>query len=464
MTALPRTAPSQQRIDAAGVSDFLHRIDEAGLELHSLMVARHGVVVAEGWWEPFTASHVHLLYSVTKTFTASCLGSLVDQGLVDIDRPVVEYFDWLGEVDDKLRRLTVRNCLNMATGHSREAWSDDLVPPAGGDHDPLVAKIFTLVPDQEPGSVFCYNQVATYLLGAVVREVTGNTLLAELRSRILEPLGIDPFYMRATPRGDEFGFTGGHGTTEAILRLGLMYLNQGTFDGQRVLSKEWVEQASTPYLKDLDAGPDWRLGYGFQLWRSQHGYRGDGAYGQLMLVLPEHDMVIATTGQETDMQAILSAVWEVLLPAVDREGSADSDTQLARELDALQLPPLASTGEPGTHDHWRREGGDLPLAWSGMVLRPADDGATLGFGGVEVQIAVGDGLWSHSHWERHGYRTDLAASGGWRDGEFEAIIRLLHTPHAIRVRTAGEGVELAWDKEPLNSKDPFVFDVVPSLG
>lgn len=463
MTSLPRTAPSEQHIDAAGISEFLRRVADEGLELHSLMVARGGAVVAEGWWEPYSPSHVHLLYSVTKTFTASCIGSLVDGGLVEVDRPVIEYFPWVEEVDDKLRRLTVRHCLNMATGHTQEAWSDEFRDlPVTDGHDPLVRKIFTLRPDEEPGSVFCYNQIATYLLGAVVREVTGQPMLAELRRRILDPLGIEDFYMGTTPRGDELGFTGGHATTEALIRLGLLYLGRGVFGGQRVLSEAWVRDASTPNLPNPEATGDWAQGYGFQMWASAHGYRADGAFGQFSLVLPEHDMVIATTAQEGDMQAILTAVWDCIVPAARRAGSAEADRRLAEELAALRMPPLASDGGPGSHDCWRRDGGNLPDAWSQLCLRPSEDGASLVFKEVGVSVLVGDGVWSRSSWERDGHRAELAASGGWQGGEFVAEIRVLHTPHAIRVRTSGETFDLAWVRDPLNSLDPFHFDVIPA--
>lgn len=452
-------------MDAAGITAFLRRLREQGLELHSFMVARRGAVLAEGWWAPYTASDVHQFYSVTKTFAATCLGSLVDEGLVELDRPVVEYFDWLGEVDERLQRLTLRHCLNMATGHHPDPWHEPFRElPATDGHDPIVREAFTLVPESEPGSVFCYNQIATYLLGAVVREVTGAPMLDELRRRILEPLGIDQFHMKGSVNGKELGFTGGYGVTEALLRLGLMYLGRGTLDGRRVLSEEWIEQATTFLNPDPQASPDSSYGYGFQLWRSKHGYRGDGAFGQLMLVLPEQEMVVVTTAHLDDVnsQPLLDAVWDTIIPAVDRVAETAADDELAAELAGLQIPPFSSTGEPGTRDYWRREGDGVPGGWDGLCLRPSEDGATLHFESHDITIAVGDGLWSRSHWVSDGFRTDVAASGGWRDGEFEAEIRMLHIPHIMRLSTSGETFRFTWLVDPLNSQDPFFYNVIPA--
>lgn len=458
MPNLDRSAPSQQGIDAAGILELLDRVQGRGLELHSLMVARGGAVVAEGWWEPYGPDRIHLLYSLTKTFVASCVGSLVDDGSLRLDQPVLEQFPWITGVDERYHGLTLRHCLNMATGHTDDAWVNAWMLPSDAEHDPALQEIFTQAPHEQPGSVFSYNQRATYLLGAVVRQVTGTSLAEAVDERILQPLGIEQFAWQKTAHGHELAFSGGHATTEAILRLGLMILGRGVFQGRRVLSEHWVDAATTSAgLPNPGASPDWRRGYGFQMWMSAHGYRGDGAFGQLMLILPEHEVVVAVTAETGDMQGEMDAIWETLVPALDRPGSPEADAELAEWLRRLQIEPVGSTGTRGERDTWARGGGELPGEWSGFSAHPTAGGFNLHFAGVDLFLHAGDGSWVTTDIGLDGRRFVVAASGGWRDGEFAADVRVLNTPHTITVRTKADQVELGWRLVPLTGPNPFAL-------
>lgn len=452
------TTPSAAGIDAAGISRFLDRMQREGLELHSIMIARHGDVVAQGWWQPYRADQVNLVYSLSKAFTASCVGSMVDEGLIDIELPVVHYLPEINADHPHVAALTVRNCLNMATGHTEEALpfkARSRLPIVDGD--PVYRQLEATPPQQEPGTVFAYNQVATYLLGAIVRTLSGRTLLEETRRRILDPLEIGEVYWDAVPGGGEMGFSGIHVPTEAILKLGQLYLGRGEYRGQRILSEAWVDAASTSAgLIPAGVSPDWAQGYGFQLWMGQHGYRGDGACGQYMLVLPDEDMVVAITSEVTDMQAVLDGVWEEILPAVDAPGSAHGDAELADRLARLELQGPSATMGQG-ESQWPRGGGDVTDNWTG--IRVAGD--LLTFDGVDVTVAVSSG-WALTEIEANGYRFPVATSGGWRGDDFVADVRFLHTPHTMRVRAQGGSVELSWRVPPLGKNDPLQLGIIPA--
>ena len=105
-------------------------------------------------------------------------------------------------------------------------------------------------------------------------------------------------------------------TTSAIAKLGQLYLDRGRWQGSQLLPAAWVDEATRSHVATNRADPDWDQGYGFQFWRSRHGYRGDGAYGQYTVVLPEADAVVAVTSQSLDMQGVLDQMWEHLLPAL----------------------------------------------------------------------------------------------------------------------------------------------------
>lgn len=310
---LPRSAPEAVGVSSAAVGAFLDGIDAAGIELHSVMLLRHGSVLAEGWWAPYERDDLHLVYSISKTFTSSAVALAVAEGLLDVDDLVVSSFPHLDPtgLDPKVARMRVRHLLTMSTGHHADTL--DRLRAAPGD-DP-VTSFLALVPEEEPGHWFTYNNGATLVLSAVVTAATGERLLDYLRPRLLDPLGIDLAHWQGDARLD-LGFSGLHLQTEAVARLGQLYLQGGWWDGRQLLPSTWVREATRPQVDNpREPNVDWRQGYGYQVWMARHGaYRGDGAYGQLCLVLPEQDAVLATTAAVEDMQRLLDVCGQRCCP------------------------------------------------------------------------------------------------------------------------------------------------------
>ena len=400
------------------------------IEMHSLMIIRHGQVVAEGWWSPYLPEQPHLLYSLSKSFTSTAAAFAIAEGLLDLDATVLSYFPELDAeiTDQRSRSILIRHVAAMASGHLEEtgdrALALDPVEPVRG---------FLLIPpDREPGSVFAYNQPCTYTLGAIVQRLTGQTLIEYLRPRLFDPLGIDKAGWQQDATGRDVGYTGLHATTEAIARLGLLYLQRGVWNGQRLLAEEWVAEATRLQVKNPnEPNPDWRQGYGFQFWMARHGYRGDGAYGQFCVVLPEQDAVIATTAATANMQGILDTVWTNLLPAMTAttvEPSATAD-QLAARLDGLQLAAFQAKSAPDSsvaawaEAAFRPRGGvcEPQPTLTAVQLRQAGEfwQLTLVEGDVAFGATVGFGGWRTNLTETDYGRTGvpLAISGGWTDDD-----------------------------------------------
>lgn len=315
---LPSSTPAAQGVDAAGVLAFLDALDAAPtIEPHSLMIMRHGRLVASGWWAPYTAERPHLLYSISKSFTAAAAGIAVGEGLIRLDDPVISYFPELDAdiTDPRSRAMLVRHVASMATGHE----TDTIAEARERDLENLVRGFLLVPPQHDPGTVFAYNQPATFTLSAIVQRTSGQSLTEYLRPRLLDPLGIGDIAWLRHRSGQELGFSGLHATTDAIARLGQLYLNGGVWEGERLLPESWVAEATRVQIANAGGmpGDDWQLGYGFKFWMSRHGYRGDGAFGQFCIVLPEHDAVIATTADTWDMQTVLNLVWEHLLRRSD---------------------------------------------------------------------------------------------------------------------------------------------------
>jgi hypothetical protein len=243
--------------------------------------------------------------------------------------------------------MRVRHLLTMSTGHDVDATGPTRAQ-ADGD---WVRGFLSLPVEHAPGSKFVYNSAATYMLSAIVQKRSGKRVLDYLKPRLFSPLGIEGPTWETCPKGIDTGGWGLSVKTEDIARFGQLYLKNGQWNGRQVVPEAWVEAATHRHVSNGDpATPsDWSQGYGYQFWRCRHeAYRGDGAFGQFCVVLPGLDAVLAVTSGTGDMQAILDAAWEHLLPGMGSAPLAAGDLSraLTQRLAHLALP--VPNGSPST--------------------------------------------------------------------------------------------------------------------
>ncbi|MFT3889383.1 MAG: serine hydrolase domain-containing protein [Arachnia sp.] len=462
---MPRSTPSAEGVDAKGLLALLDAFEAPGNGYHSLMIARHGKVIAEGWWTPYGRDRVHLAYSLSKSFTSTVLGHLVGEGVIDLDAPVWSYLADLDTIPEKWREVTVRHCITMTVGHSADVWDwrGDDEPTSTTAGDELFRLILEREPDDEPGEVWAYNQVGTYLVAQAIAAATGEPVTAHVRRLLLDPFGGAAAKAQRTWQGRDLGFSGMHMTTPSILALAQTWLDGGVWQGQRIVPEGYAADAPKPSRASLagpDDGGDWSRGYGASFWSQAHGYRGDGAFGQFAVVLPEQDVAVAITSETEIMQDTLDLLWRHLLPAIDAEPDPSADEELALRLARLECRPLSGTERRDPITLPRDPSSHLPETFSSATLEPAADGHVLRFAlpDGELATAVGDGQWLESRWATpRGPELVLAASGAWRDGVFVAELRLAETPHTILVEldpSAG-AARLNWRLVPLTGADPL---------
>ena len=292
---LPRSTPADQGVDPAAILSFLDALDERpDIEMHSLMVVRHGQVVAEGWWAPYSAGRPQLLYSLSKSFTSTAAAFAQAEGLLDLDDAVISHFpEFAADITgSRSRSVKVRHVASMASGHTRDMLGEAIK----SDPEEPVRGFLLNPPDRDPGTVFAYSQPCTYTLASIIQRNAGMPLTRYLRPRLFDPLGIGHVGWHTFPPGREQGFSGLHARTEDVAKLGLLYLQRGRWEGAQLIPEEWVAQATSKQVSNAEnPAPDWQQGYGFQFWMSRHGYRGDGAFGQFCVILPEQDAVVVTT-------------------------------------------------------------------------------------------------------------------------------------------------------------------------
>jgi hypothetical protein len=332
--------------------------------------------------------------------------------------------------------MTVRHLLTMNTGHH-----EDTVSRVWGGSDDNWPRAFLSLPvEHEPGSWFVYNTPATYMLSAIITQITGEFLIDYLRPRLFEPLGIENPTWDADAQGRSVGGSGLHITTDGIARFGQMYLQRGEWNGQRLLTEAWIADATAVHSDNsiTQSNPDWTAGYGYQFWRNRtEGYRGDGAFGQYCIVLPEQDVVLAMTSGVRDMQRVLDCVWEHLLPAFSADALPDDPTarmDLEHKLAALTLP--VAEGAPTS---------DIASTISDTTYAIAPNAL-----GIErVRVGFDDDRATVAVTDPNGEHLIAAGYGAWRMGTSDGRI-----PEAGRLWAGGPGAQQlgasgAWTAEDI---------------
>ncbi|MEI6291381.1 MAG: serine hydrolase, partial [Chloroflexota bacterium] len=294
MAPLPRSTPEKQGVASTALITFLQEINKDIRHLHSFMFLRHGSVISEGWWNPWQTDTRHMLFSLSKSFTSTAVGIAISEGRFQLTDRLVDLFpDKLpGKVSQNLADMQVKHLLSMSTGQI-----EDTTPFIVFEEDPVRAFLARPV-DYKPGTHFFYNSGSTFMLSHLITKTTGLKLIDYLKPRILQPLGIEKAEWESHPDGIDFGGWGLSIKTEDIALFGQLYLQKGRWNGQQLIPEAWVQQASSFQADNApDENPDWAQGYGFQFWLcSPPGvYRGDGAFGQYCIIMPEQDAVIAIT-------------------------------------------------------------------------------------------------------------------------------------------------------------------------
>ncbi len=339
---LPRSTPEAVGIPSETLIRLITELKKLD-SLNSIMILRRGRVCAEGWWKPYAPEIPHILFSLSKSFTSCAVGIAQEEGLLRISDPLLSYFpDYDGVVTDpRMRRVTLRNLLTMASGHASCARPAMLADPDGD----WVRGFLASKLDFEPGSRFVYNSAATYMLAAVLRKVSGRNVREYLIPRLFDPLGITPGMWECCPKGTNVGGWGLYLKTEDLAKFAQLLLDGGIRNGKQLIPADYLREATARQIDNsMNEAPDWKLGYGYQFWQSQHGFRGDGASGQNALVLPEQEIALVTTAGLANMQNILTPIWEILLPSLASgplPENPSGNKELSALLNSLSIPPAS---------------------------------------------------------------------------------------------------------------------------
>jgi CubicO group peptidase (beta-lactamase class C family) len=452
---LQRATPESQGIASSAILQFVEAVDSQVHEFHSFMLLRHSKVVAEGWWSPCKREHPHILFSLSKSFTSTAVGLAVTEGRFSVDDPVLSFFpdEAPAEVSEHLAAMQVRHLLSMSTGHDI-----DTMPFLRERTDGNWIKGFLEVPVlHKPGTHFLYNTGASYMLSAIVQKTTGMKLVDYLKSRLFEPLGIEHAIWEESPQGINTGGFGLNIKTEDIACFGQLYLQKGKWQGNRILPEAWVEEATAAHISNGDptTASDWAQGYGYQFWRCRHNiYRGDGAFGQYCVVMPEQDAVLAITAGLPDMQIQLNLVWDILLPAMGHNALPDdtaAQDKLTQKLSGLSfLPVQGNASSPAAAKVSGRiytvDTNEAKVETIVFNFAGSDCTVSIKTAAREALIPCGYRVWQEGQtnlfnqpW--HSDAVPITTSGAWTaDDTFTMVVRLYETPffHTFAFRFTGD--------------------------
>lgn len=329
---LPRSTPEAEGVPSqALINLFDSLISLPKTEIHSIMVLRHGKVIAETYPAPFAPEYKHTMYSCSKTFVSAAVGLAMDENRLRLTDRVAIFFPELlpDTISSNLADMTVRDLLTMTSGitpdwNMRNNCSD-------------WTRAFLAKPVKVPGEQFEYDSMSTYLLSAIVQKVTGMMVLDYLKLKVFNPMNITEVAWEISPEGVNTGGWGLHIQSESLAKFGQLLLNRGKWEGKQLIPASWVEQMMS---KQMETGGD---GYGYQMWLCEYpgAVRADGALGQYILVIPDKDMVVVITECTLiDGRTQRRLVWKRLLPEVGDTPltSGKAYNQLQKKQSTYQLP------------------------------------------------------------------------------------------------------------------------------
>lgn len=283
---LKREIPENVGVPSAAIEKFIKALDTTPLVgLHSLMIARGDKIITEASWAPYTTKKWHVTHSMCKSVTGTAIGMLCEEGLLNTSDKICDIFPEKCSLltSRKTRQLTVEHLLTMTSGVAFKELGALI------DVDWIKAFLEAEV-TFEPGSKFDYNSMNSYMLSAIVTKKTGLSLDKYLQPRLFEPLGFGPIVWETCPQGNTKGGWGLYVYLEDLIKLGMLYINGGKFNGKQLLSKEWVSRATSP-LQIRESGEE----YGYHIWVSTKNncFLFNGMFGQYIIVFPDKSIIIA---------------------------------------------------------------------------------------------------------------------------------------------------------------------------
>ena len=341
-----KITPEQAGISSKRIADYISVLERRGVATHSLLMMKGDKIFAEYYWAPFNKDFCHRMYSQTKSYVSIAIGLLEEDGLIDLDKPMVSYFPEL--VDSELHpfraQQTVREMLTMQTPASTTYWFDD--PDPDRTHCYINKPALGVI--RPCNTIWAYDSAGSQVMASLVEKITGKRLFDFLYERIFKELGtFKTATILKTKNGDSWGDSALVCTSRDMASFGRFVMNYGTWNGKRLMNEEYLRKATSNLVSnDESAWPNcFRHGYGYQIWRTeQDGFAFVGMGDQLTIMHPATDTVFVITSDNQGFaparETIVNTYFDYVITPMQKEAlapDAEAEAILARETADLKL-------------------------------------------------------------------------------------------------------------------------------
>jgi CubicO group peptidase (beta-lactamase class C family) len=296
------TTPEEHGMSSTILDEMMQFIEDSNAPIRGLVVTRNGYIVKEQYWNYYTENTTHHIFSCTKSFTGTLIGIAINEGFIDnVSQKVVDFFPemTIENMDSRKGNMTLEHVLTMTTGLDWNEWNtsyshaDNMYNQMFSSDSPIQF-FLNLRSVYDPGTHWVYTTGASHLLSAIVQATTGMSTRTFADEYLFDPLNMTIGGWNVDPQGVNNGGTQLYVTARTMAKLGLLYLNNGTWNGQEILSKDYVTQAITSHA-NIEAGLD----YGYQWWldTADDTFSARGSEGQYIYVIPAYNIVIAITAR-----------------------------------------------------------------------------------------------------------------------------------------------------------------------
>jgi CubicO group peptidase (beta-lactamase class C family) len=341
------STPEEQGFDSVRLAQALQAIRDDHINIHSLMIVRNDAVLLDAYFYPYDGQSVHELASVTKSVITTLVAMAADQGKLRLNQPMVSSFPERNIANRGFfkNHITVRQLAGMTSGLDCSAANDEETLDQMTLSPDWVQFALDLKAKYIPGTHFEYCSPGMHLLSAILQEATGMTALEFARLNLFEPLGIHDAIWDVDPQGYNDGWAGLYLHPRDLAKLGYLWLHQGQWEGQQIVSSRWVEQSVKRQAK-TGMGDDY--GYGWWVMPGNAGeYAAEGRSGQYIRVFPAWNAIVVTTGGGFDWNDIApligSAAGDLANPLPANPAGVE---QLRAAVASVRQPPVPRPAAP----------------------------------------------------------------------------------------------------------------------
>lgn len=350
MLTFQKNTPESTGIPSASICRFIKRLATKNVPMHSVLLFHKDYLITEGYYAPYTADTLHRMFSISKSFSSIAVGLLEGEGKLSLSDYICDFFpEYVSEnTHPWIRQMTIRDMLMMRTCHAATTYKIDL-------QSDWVESFFTIPPTHPSGKFFHYDTSSAHTLCALVERLSGMDMLSYLKEK-LAPLGLsEESYMIKDPFGVSMGGSGLVAKPIDLLKFGYLLMHQGKLPktGEQLIPADYVREATSNLIPTVATAPlpSESCGYGYQIWQNEKGgFVCYGMGGQLIIVLPEYELICVTTADTQGMaggnQLIYDALYEEILPHISATPLTETPSEydsLCQQLNNLAIAPLANT-------------------------------------------------------------------------------------------------------------------------